>query len=141
MPCDNTGSPLFPHCSDPFELWPFLLCKAVLKLLSGRGFDLYNFFHNHIRSTICSHTLWQNQLTHLLSGRVPQMIPTTASSNWFFLSHISPPGAARVVLAALISDSSSSHLEVFRNLIIPALMYHRTISFYWKACNQITFTQ
>jgi len=39
IPCSNKGQPIFPRTTDPNEIWPQLLTKALIKVYSYKWYE------------------------------------------------------------------------------------------------------
>jgi hypothetical protein len=64
MPCDSKGRIMLPHTENPFEIWPALLTKAIIKLY---GYQ-WEYKDN------CESDVGDPSIVHALTGMLPERI-------------------------------------------------------------------
>ena len=68
IPCDENNQPLYPISSNPNEIWPLLICKAIHQLYPNLdhlnlSYILYTFGgFLSISKDIISNDIWHNQI-------------------------------------------------------------------------------
>jgi len=65
VPCDNRSKPLFARTSNPHEIWPQLLMKALLKVYSYKWFSESSQYEKEIGD---------GSIIYSLTGLIPEYI-------------------------------------------------------------------